>query len=173
MGTDFSSENKQIAVVMFTVNSPQTEIELQQYYDLRWRILRAPWQQPRGSERDEYESTAIHAMAADSQGNVIGVARLHQTDKTTAQIRYMAVKARLQKRGVGKALLHYLEEHAIALGVRLIKLNARENCVEFYIQQGYHITGPGHVLYGEIKHQKMQKQLSQSAVTIENPFRGD
>ena len=145
---------------MFSVKRPQTEIELQQYFDLRWRILRAPWQQPRGSERDEYENMAIHAMAIDSLDKVIGVARLHQTDKTTAQIRYMAVEASLQNRGIGKALLHYLEEQAIALDVGLIELNARENCVGFYIKHDYHITGPGHVLYGEINHQKMQKQLS-------------
>jgi GNAT superfamily N-acetyltransferase len=144
---------------MYTVKSPQTDIEFQQYYDLRWRILRAPWQQPRGSERDEYEDMAIHAVATDTNDSVIGIARLHQTDNITAQIRYMAVEESLQKCGIGKALLHYLEERAIALGVRLIKLNARENCIGFYLKQGYHITGPGHVLYGEINHQKMQKQL--------------
>ena len=143
----------------YTIKSPRTNIELQQYYDLRWRILRAPWQQPRGSERDEYETMAIHAIATDNTDNVIGVARLHQTDNTSAQIRYMAVEASSQKRGVGKALLHYLEEQARTLGVRQINLNARENCVGFYIRQGYHITGPGPVLYGEIKHQMMQKPL--------------
>jgi predicted GNAT family N-acyltransferase len=145
---------------MFTIKPPQTEIEFRQYYDLRWRILRAPWKQPRGSECDEYENIAIHAIAIDQHDAVIGVARLHQTDNTTAQIRYMAVQDRLQKRGVGTALLQYLEQQAIALGNRQIELNARETCVGFYIKQGYHVTGPGHILYGEIKHQKMQKQLS-------------
>jgi N-acetylglutamate synthase-like GNAT family acetyltransferase len=145
--------------VTYTIKSPQTDIEFQQYYELRWRILRAPWQQPRGSERDEYETMAIHAIAMDDSNSVVGVARLHQTDNTSAQIRYMAVDDGLQKSGVGKALLHYLEEQARALGVRQINLNARENCVGFYIKQGYHITGPGPVLYGEIKHQKMQKPL--------------
>lgn len=145
---------------MFSVKQPQTEIEFQHYYDLRWRMLRAPWRQPRRSERDEYESTSIHAMATDIRGNVIGVARLHQTDKATAQIRYMAVEERLQNRGVGKALLHYLEEQAMTLGVCVVNLNARENCIGFYIKQGYVIIGPGHVLYDEIRHQKMQKQLN-------------
>jgi len=145
--------------VTYSIKSPQTDIEFQQYYELRWRILRAPWQQPRGSERDEYETMAIHAIATDNSKNVIGVARLHQTDNTSAQIRYMAVDDDLQKSGVGKALLHYLEEQARALGVRQINLNARENCVGFYIKQGYHITGPGPVLFGEIKHQTMQKPL--------------
>lgn len=146
--------------VSFTVKTPQTDSERQHYYDLRWRILRAPWQQPRGSERDEYEAGAIHAIAIDRDGNVIGVARLHLVDKTTAQIRYMAIEDSLQKRGVGKALLRYLEAQALASGILRINLDARENCAGFYLKQGYHVTGPGHVLYGEIKHQKMQKQLA-------------
>jgi N-acetylglutamate synthase-like GNAT family acetyltransferase len=145
--------------VTYTIKSPQTDIELQKYYDLRWRILRAPWQQLRGSERDEYETMAIHAIATDNTNNIVGVARLHQTDNSSAQIRYMAVECSSQKRGIGKALLHFLEEQAEVLGIRRINLNARENCVGFYIKQGYHITGPGPVLYGEIKHQKMQKLL--------------
>ena len=143
----------------YRIKPPQNEIERQQYYDLRWRILRAPWQQPRGTERDEYEDIAVHAVAIDSQGNMLGVARLHQTDKDTAQIRYMAVEENAQNQGVGRALLHYLEKQAIALGVGVVTLNAREKCIRFYLKQGYVITGPGHVLYGEIKHQKMQKQL--------------
>lgn len=146
--------------MVYQIKPPQSEIERQQYYDLRWRILRAPWQQPRGTERDEYEDIAIHATAIDSRGNMLGVARLHQTDNATAQIRYMAVEENVQNQGIGKTLLHYLEEQAIALGVRVVTLNARENCIGFYIKQGYVITGTGHVLYGEIRHKKMQKHLT-------------
>lgn len=145
---------------MYTVKSPQTDIELQQYYDLRWRMLRAPWQQPPGSERDEHENIAIHAIAIDNTDKVIGVARLHQTDNSSAQIRYMAVEEGSQNRGVGTALLHYLEQQAVARGLHVVTLNAREKCLGFYLKQGYVITGPGHVLYGKIKHQKMQKKLS-------------
>ena len=144
---------------MFNVSAPQSKTEFERYYDLRWRILRAPWQQPRGSERDHHEDNAIHAMALNDEGHIIGVARLHQINKTTAQIRYMAVEDRWQGNGVGDALLRNLEGKARALGVQLIKLNARENSVRFYTKRGYQITGPGHLLYGEIKHQKLEKRL--------------
>lgn len=144
----------------YSIRSPQTPHELQQYYDLRWRILRAPWQQPQGSERDEYDAGAIHAMAIDCDGNVIGVARLHQFAIATAQIRYMAVEKEMRKRGIGKALLDYLEEQARQIGIHVIELNAREQCIGFYSKQGYITTGPGPILYGEIRHQKMQKQLT-------------
>lgn len=144
---------------MFSITAPQSKTEFDHYYDLRWRILRAPWQQPRGSERDRHDDNAIHAMALSDEGQIIGVARLHLINKTTAQIRYMAVEDRWQGRGVGDALLRELEQKARALGIQLIKLNARENSVGFYTKRGYQITGPGHLLYGEIEHQKLEKQL--------------
>jgi len=144
---------------MFKITAPRSKTEFERYYDLRWRILRAPWQQPRGSERDHHENNAIHAMALNDEGHIIGVARLHQINKTTAQIRYMAVEDRWQGSGIGDALLRDLEDKARALGVQLIKLNARENSVGFYTKRGYQITGPGHLLYDEIKHQKLEKRL--------------
>ncbi|NNF97335.1 MAG: GNAT family N-acetyltransferase [Halobacteria archaeon] len=144
---------------MFKLRTPQSKTEFEHYYDLRWRILRAPWQQPRDSERDQHEDNAIHAMALNDEGHILGVARLHQINNTTAQIRYMAVEDRWQHSGIGDALLRYLEEQASALGVRLIKLNARENSVGVYTKRGYKVTGPGHLLYGEIKHQKLEKRL--------------
>ena len=144
---------------MFSITAPQSKTEFDHYYELRWRILRAPWQQPRGSERDRHEDSAIHAMAVNDEGHIIGVARLHQINNTTAQIRYMAVEDGWQGSGIGDALLRYLEEQARTLGVRLIKLNARENSVGFYTKRGYQITGPGHLLYGEIEHQKLEKRL--------------
>ena len=144
----------------YTIRSPQTLCEQQRYYDLRWRILRAPWDQPQGSERDDDDTGAVHAMAVDYKGNVIGVARLHQIAAATAQIRYMAVEKEMRNRGIGKALLDYLEERARQIGIRVIELNARQQCIGFYLKQGYIITGPGPVLFGEIKHQKMQKQFS-------------
>ena len=145
---------------MYKVRAPQTQSEFEDYYDLRWLILRAPWQQAPGSERDHHEDNAIHAMVLNNEDHIIGVARLHQIDNLTAQIRYMAVAERWQHKGIGDALLHYLEEKARVLGVQLIKLNARDNSVGFYSKRGYQITGPGHLLYGKIKHQIMEKQLN-------------
>jgi N-acetylglutamate synthase-like GNAT family acetyltransferase len=72
----------------------------------------------------------------------------------------MAVAEHCQHKGVGEALLCYLEEKAKTLGVRIIKLNAREKSVGFYTKLGYQMIGPGHVLYGEIKHYKMEKRFA-------------
>ena len=42
--------------------SPRTGQEWQHYYELRWRILRAPWQ-AHGPERDETDETSTHRMS--------------------------------------------------------------------------------------------------------------
>ena len=49
--------------------------QLEHYYDLRWRILRAPWKQPRGSEKDILEEDSYHLMVVDAKQRVIGVGR--------------------------------------------------------------------------------------------------
>jgi hypothetical protein len=42
------------------IRSPETVEEFMQYYELRWRLLRKPWNQPKGSEKDEKEDEAFH-----------------------------------------------------------------------------------------------------------------
>ncbi len=37
------------------IKQPETEDEFRSYYQLRWKLLRAPWKQPEGSEIDEIE----------------------------------------------------------------------------------------------------------------------
>lgn len=136
-----------------------TPDELQRYYDLRWKILRAPWKQPRGSEQDELEQSSHHLMAVDSRQTVIGVGRLHFNNIREAQIRYMAVAITQQRKGIGTLLLNTLEQRAIELGAARIVLDARENALRFYRKQGYVVQGPGHTLFNSIAHVKMIKDF--------------
>lgn len=141
-----------------TVRQPETPGEWDQYFDLRWRILRQPWQQARGSEKDELEEGSIHRLAMiDDQ--VIAVGRLHLISPDKAQIRYMAVLAEFQQQGIGQYILQSLELAAMKKNVKAISLNARENAVPFYERNQYKITGPSHTLYDEIRHVKMKKEL--------------
>ena len=142
---------------------PQTDDEFEQYFRLRWQILRQPWDQPRGSERDELESSACHAMALLGAERCVGVARLHWQTQDMARIRYMAVHPDFQRQGIGTALLHHLESQARASATRLICLDARKAFVRFYLQQGYHSLGAGPLLFGQIEHIRMEKDL---AVTL-------
>lgn len=140
------------------IRSPLNEDEYIAYYLLRWRVLRAPWGQERGSEKDELENESVHRIAI-LDNKIIGVGRLHRVDPTTVQIRYMAVAENAKNKGVGKAILLSLEKEAIESKADNIILNARESVVSFYQKQGYEIIIKSHLLFNEIQHFKMKKVI--------------
>ena len=141
------------------VQKAKTADELAQCYELRYQILRKPWQQPRGSETDGKEHECITALATDENENPIGTGRLQMNTADEAQIRYMAVEDVQQGRGVGREVLLFLESEAKKLGAKNMVLNARENAIPFYQNNGYTITTDAETLWGIIPHKRMEKEL--------------
>ena len=140
------------------IKEPETKEEFEQYYDLRWRILRQPWNQPCGSEKDEKENDSIHIMVVLND-KVIGCGRGHFNSNIEAQIRYMAVDKDCQRKGVGTKILKTLERKLKEKGAGVIILNARENAVIFYQNHDYKIIGKGQTLFDVIEHCKMRKEI--------------
>ena len=140
------------------IRSPSQESDYDAYYSLRWQVLRAPWKQAKGSEKDELEDNAVHRIAI-LEDNVIACGRLHFIDKTTAQIRYMAVAKDFMKKGFGSRILASLEDAARDNNCETIFLHAREASVSFYKKRGYQLIEKSHLLFNEIQHYKMQKQI--------------
>lgn len=138
---------------------PESETDFARYFELRWRLLRAPWDQPRGSERDDLEARSWHRMACLAGRIPVGVARLHLNAPAQAQIRYMAVEAACRNQGIGAALVQSLEAQARELGATEMVLNARDDAVGFYARLGYEVTGAAPTLYGSIRHHAMRKRL--------------
>jgi N-acetylglutamate synthase-like GNAT family acetyltransferase len=143
------------------LKSPESDAEWEAYFQLRWRILRAPWQQIRGTEKDEaeYHNNTFHAMALDNQGNILGVARLHFLTQNIAQIRYMAVAENAQRLGLGSKLIEYLENIAKAKNATKIILQARENALSFYEKQNYVVVEKSFLMYNQIQHFLMEKEI--------------
>jgi len=139
--------------------TPQTEAQWLAYYQLRYQVLRAPWQQPPGSERDELEAQSHHRMLINAQGEALAAGRLHQVDASTAQVRYMAVAEHARGEGLGAVILQALEQQAVVIGVQRIILNARESAVGFYKKSGYQLGAEQAPLFG-IAHWQMAKALS-------------
>lgn len=148
---------------MYTCRAPKDKVELAAYYLLRWQILRQPWHQPQGSEKDELESQSYHRVIVDDMDNILGVGRLHQSAQHRVQVRYMAIAEKAQGKGLGKVLLQEFEEIAAQRGASELELNARENALGFYEQCGYQKIGFSHTLYQDIDHYKMLKSLTGSA----------
>ena len=139
---------------------PKSSEEFRKYYNLRYEILRKPWGQPIGSERDEGETTSIHRMIIDDKtGEVLAVGRLQFNSIDEAQIRYMAVLDKFQGQGLGNQIISALEDVARKNGNKWMILSARENALQFYKNNGYEIVRKTHLLFGEIQHWLMQKEL--------------
>ncbi|SDJ90805.1 thioesterase domain-containing protein, putative [Ferrimonas sediminum] len=134
-------------------------IQLAAGFDLRFRVLRQPWQQPRGSEQDDLEAQGLHRVGVDDAGTVVATGRVHPLSPSRGQIRYMAVAPERQGQGLGARLLAALEQAAQQAGLEVVELQAREAQLGFYLAQGYRDIGVGHTLFGTVSHRRMAKVL--------------
>jgi ribosomal protein S18 acetylase RimI-like enzyme len=144
------------------LTQPASASDWEEYYDLRWQILRKPWNQTRGSERDERDTEGFHAMVREPAGSVVAIGRLHLNTPEEAQIRYMAVDEQWRNRGLGTRILDSLESQARSQSVERIVLNSREDAVGFYVKHGYQVERQARTLFGDIRHIRMRKDLKTS-----------
>lgn len=139
------------------LSTPQSPQQWQDYYQLRYLVLRQPWGQPEGSERDELEAQSYHAMV-EQAGQVVAVGRIHRLADGRAQVRYMAVAPHTRGSGFGAVVLADLERQAVQWGCTAIVLNAREQAIGFYQKANYQLGDVLEPLFG-IPHQQMTKRL--------------
>ena len=149
------------------IRPPRTPAEWAAYYQLRYTVLRQPWQQPAGSERiaaDDEPGTRHALLLADTADpaattEALAVGMLQPSGPTQGQIRFMAVAPAVAGTGLGRQVVAYLEEQARAAGLREVVLHSREAAVGFYERLGYAVVEPSHLLFGVIPHFLMRKEL--------------
>ena len=145
----------------FNIRQPISKEEFLSMYDLRWRLLRKPWNQPKGSEIDELdkkkgESFPFIAIINDM---IVGTARFHKNSEHEGQIRYLAVDKQHSKKGIGKSLIKHIESFAKNHRITFIVLNARETAADFFKKLGYKIEKKGPIIYNVIEHYVMSKTI--------------
>jgi N-acetylglutamate synthase-like GNAT family acetyltransferase len=143
---------------MYTVKLAASPAEIRRIVQLRYKILRQPWDQPITTASDELEERSVNAYIEDN-GNVIACGRLQENNNKIGQIRYMAVDDKYQGLGIGKLMVFELENQARKMGLHSIELQARENAVKFYESCGYTVKEKSFLLWGIIQHYLMYKIL--------------
>ena len=104
---------------------------------LRWTVFVEEQGVPPSMEVDEHDrSDAVHALALWN-GVPAGTGRVVLEDPATAKIGRMAVVDDVRGRGVGRALLAFLEEQARAQGAKKLVLWAQVKARPFYEKAGY------------------------------------
>lgn len=140
------------------IRKPGTEKEWEDYYDLRYRILREPLNQPRGSEKNDGDADGIH-FALFENGVLLAIARLDNADTPVAQVRFVAVETNQQGKGLGKKIMLATEEASREKGVEKIILHARDYAVDFYLGLNYTLIEPSYKLFDVLQHFLMEKKL--------------
>jgi GNAT superfamily N-acetyltransferase len=98
-----------------------------------------------------YPESKLNEMAMEEDNNgyhfgafvdnkIVAVVSLFQNG-TDYQFRKFAVAANLQGTGIGKTMLQYITDFAIAGGATRIWCNARDTAVAFYAKYGFVQTG--------------------------------
>ena len=122
---------------------PKNEDEFNEYDLFRWRLLRKPIGKTIESLKDEYEDKGFHLIGViDNQ--IVACGRLHFIDDSKAQIRYMAVDEKYQRKGLGSSILSLLENHAKKNNADKVILNARDHAIKFYAAAKYKILKKYH-----------------------------
>jgi predicted GNAT family N-acyltransferase len=139
------------------IQTPADEQAWEEYYDLRYRVLREPLQQARGSERHEGDADGIH-FALYENTQLIAIARLDDTaEETVSQVRFVAVDTQNQGKGYGKRIMEAAEQGAKERGKTTMILHARDYAVDFYTSIGYELVEPSYKLFGVLQHYLMKK----------------
>lgn len=145
---------------MIVIKTPKTKEDFTAYYNLRYKVLREPWGQSRGTEKDDYEPISEHLMAIDDQtGKVYGVVKLFEKEPGIAQFSHMAVLKDKQGTGIGKMLIEAVEALARQKGYTKIGAMSRLTTTHYFDRFGYLIKGIPSAYFSTFQMAWMEKSL--------------
>lgn len=154
---------------MYRIKTPENEEELARYFDFRWETLRKPFNYPKGSEKDEYESVAEHRMLVNGEGELVAVGRVHLNTQEEAQIRHIAVANEKRNKGLGQLMLSALEDVAKTQGAARAVTNSMDTSVGFFQAYGYQLQAENAEELDKQHRQQMVKQLNDVSEVMLHP----
>ena len=153
------------ALNAFEAGEPMVQVEVG-----NWTKLQAPSTQLRndvflqeqgiaaGVVFDAADETAVHAVAMNRLGRVVGAGRMVQPERGVGRIGRMAVDRAVRGSKVGLLVLNALLDAAKARGDREVMLHAQISAEAFYLKRGFAIRGDYFVEAG-ITHIEMMLPL--------------
>src|SRR4051812_10182678 len=110
-----------------TVSEVANSEDLDKVIALRYEVLRKPWDQPYESSKDDLEDRSLNVFIESDGKKVIACGRLQKNSDEIAQVRYMALTPEERGKGLGAAILSYLEKRSGEWSIKRIQLQARDN----------------------------------------------
>jgi len=144
---------------MIEVRIAQSSKDVQTCLRLRWTVFVEEQGVRPSDELDAHDrNDAIHALAS-LDGVPCGAGRFIFEEPGLAKIQRMAVVDDVRGRGVGKALLQFLEAEASRRGASRLTLWAQVRARPFYEKAGYAPVGAEFDDGTGIPHQRMDKRI--------------
>ncbi len=123
---------------------------------VRFAVFVDEQQIPRELEMDDRDIVCVHWLALDESGRAIGTVRLDLD--AAAKVGRLAVLERERGRGLGRALMERVHEHARTQGAGSVWCHAQSSAAPFYARLGYRITSDPFEEAG-IEHVRMERAL--------------
>jgi predicted GNAT family N-acyltransferase len=131
--------------------------DYQKMVDLRMEILRKPLGLSFSKTDLEKEKQDI-LIGAFEDDELLACCVLTKIGEDTCKLRQMAVRNKIQRTGLGAAMMNYAEQLAKDAGYKKMVMNARKTAKGFYEKLGYEIKGDEFVEV-TLPHFYMQKNI--------------
>jgi predicted GNAT family N-acyltransferase len=131
--------------------------EYQEMIKLRDEILRKPLGLAFTDHELEVERNNL-LVGAFEDDHLLGCCMLVPEGAGKVRLRQMAVLNNLQGKGIGRALIQFVENVARDRGYKKLTMHARKNTIGFYEKMGYRVTS-NEFLEITIPHYEMEKSL--------------
>jgi ribosomal protein S18 acetylase RimI-like enzyme len=120
-------------------------------HQLASHVAGPPTPEPYFADLHDIESAFLNEggefLVGEYQGQIVAMGGLKRTTGDRAEIVRMRVHPKVQRQGVGSAMLCHLEQRAAELDYRTLHLNTlvvQEAAQQFYRRHGYRCVGKGH-----------------------------
>jgi predicted GNAT family N-acyltransferase len=142
----------------YLVRFASTDADRDLAFELRRKVFEEEQGVPRPLDRDANDLNADHVVCFDEAGRCVGTGRAVRVDTRVCQIGRMATAADVRGKGVGDAVLAYLERMAELRGLREITVHAQLPAERFYRNRGFVTETPTFLEEG-VPHVRMRKML--------------
>lgn len=123
---------------LWSIREPRSNQELTEYFELRYKVLYMPLGHNPDAAKDRYDSSGQQwYLAAYRRSHLVGVGRLRITKKGHFIADMLAVDPNQRLQGVGRMLMHRLEQLAQHHGASKVEITARHNTRPFFRKLGY------------------------------------
>jgi len=131
--------------------------EYDQMIELRKSVLRKPLGLTYSKEDLERDKNDL-LIGAFEEDDILACCILTRKLPSTFQLRQMAVDQKMQRNGVGAAIMHFAENLVKDSGGKQVMMHARKTAIGFYEKLGYAAAGDEFSEVG-IPHVEMRKNL--------------